>query len=308
MLEPYATAADVPAASEARADIAGFIRQRVPEKCHPLTRIDRIVERVCTRTPVEGATRASVVDPRLVRAAILQSLYSFNCNELLLEQLRYNTLYRWFVGLQDGHTPWSAASYAEALSRLLSSAQGAAVLRTALILTQSCIALTPDRFRIDRGLMDRWISTGTEAVKVRQADSGTNDELCRARLDRARDIILRRIGDSDLTPESIAAEMCMSRRALYLLFEKNGLTPTSVIRDLRLDHCRNLLTDARHRHRKITDIAMDFGFSHAGTFSRQFKERFGVSPIEVRFRDKPAQRDVHVPRYARFSGGAHSLS
>lgn len=94
----------------------------------------------------------------------------------------------------------------------------------------------------------------------------------------------------------------MSRRALFLLFEKHGLTPTRVIRDLRLDHCRRLLLDARHRRRKITDIAMDFGFASACTFSRQFKDRFGISAMELRFAERGKSLGSRMPRFAGIAG------
>lgn len=305
MLEPYSNALDASFAGEALPEVVVAARQCFPDSSHPLTRIDRIVASVCAREPTSASAYVlSAVDSRVIRAAILQSLYSFGCNELLLEQLRYNSLYRWFVGLRDGEHPWSTASYADALSRLLNSPDGADMLRSALIRAQSCAALSPDRFRIDRGMVERWTSPAREFASCGAlAQAGARD-LCRARLDRARDIILRRIGDHALTPESIAAEMCMSRRALFLLFEKHGLTPTRVIRDLRLDHCRNLLADARHRQRKITDIAMDFGFAHPGTFSRQFKERFGVSPIEVRFGTRSTRNEFRSARFASYAEAA----
>lgn len=302
MLEPYSNALDAPSVSESPPQIVVAARRRSPDSSHPLARIDRIVDSICTQVTVPtGSGAPSAVDARVIRAAILQSLYSFGCNELLLEQLRYNALYRWFVGLHDEEHPWNSASYADALDRLLKCPRGAGMLRSSLIRAVSCAALSPDRFRVDRTLVDRWTSTRREPSQSDSPSEPVTSELCRARLERARDIILRRIGDHGLTPESIAAEMCMSRRALFLLFEKHGMTPTRLIRDLRLDHCRSLLADARHRQRKITDIAMDFGFAHPGTFSRQFKDRFGVSPIEVRFGNRNALSPYRVGRYSGYT-------
>lgn len=206
-------------------------------------------------------------------------------------------------GLWDYRTAshCGAAQHAGALGRILRSPDTAAMLRRSLIRAQSCAAICPDRFCVDRTLIERWTSLARESVTHGTSSEPAANELCRARLERAREIILRRIGDHDLTPESIAAEMCMSRRALFLLFEKHGLTPTRVIRDVRLDHCRRLLADARHRQRKVTDIAMDFGFAHPGTFSRQFKDRFGVSPIEVRFGAKSTHNDFHGVRFGCYA-------
>ena len=302
MLEPYSNAVSAPSVSESPPDIVVAARQPSPDTSHPLARIDRIVDSICNEaTATAGSNPRPPVDARVIRAAILQSLYSFGCNELFLEQLRYNALYRWFVGFHDDGHPWNSASYADALDRLLKCPRGAAVLRSSLIRASSCAALTPDRFRVDRALVEKWTSSPGQPAQGDSPSEPVTNELCRARLERARDIILRRIGDHGLTPESIAAEMCMSRRALFLLFEKHGMTPTRMIRDLRLDHCRSLLADARHRQRKITDIAMDFGFAHPGTFSRQFKDRFGVSPIEVRFGNRSALAPYRVGRFAGFA-------
>lgn len=302
MLEPYSAALDAFCARKALPNLPPVAaRAGFPDSSHPLTRIDRMVENVCAEAPATAGASTRRADVRVIRAAILQSLYSFGCNELLLEHLRYNSLYRWFVGLQDGEPLWSSATYAEALGRILRSPDTAAMLRRSLICAQSCAAICPDRFCVDRSLIERWTTPAREPVAHGASFEPAANELCRARLERAREIILRRIGDHDLTPESIAAEMCMSRRALFLLFEKNGLTPTRVIRDMRLDHCRRLLADARHRQRKVTDIAMDFGFAHPGTFSRQFKDRFGISPIEVRFGARSTHNDFRGVRFGRYA-------
>lgn len=282
MLQPFLNVIYASTSGEAPPDLALAARSETPEQFHPLTRVHRIVSTVLAQP--ELPCRA--VDARVIRAAILQCLYSFSRNDDLMEHLRYNTLYRWFVGLPNEEHPWSAASYGDALLRLLNSPAGAGLLRTALIRVQASAALSPDRFRIDRIQFERW-TTAPEQPDAKPSSPPVNaDDPRRARLDWARDIMLRRIGDEHLTPHAIAAEMCISRRALFLLFAQHGLTPTRVIRDLRLEHCRRLLLDARHRQRKITDIAMDFGFSNLGTFSRQFKDRYGVSPVEFRSGDR----------------------
>lgn len=238
---------------------------------HPLTRIRQIVEEL-------GAVPDQA---RLIRAALLQSLYSFACSELLLDQLRYNWLYRWFVGLGADEAPWSSHDYQVSLERLRTSPAGAALLRMAMLRAHACAAENPDRFRVDRTLVGLWTSGPAHGGRDPGQPDGA-DHRDRARFDRARALILERIGDPALSPEKIAADMCMSRRALYLLFGKYGQTPSGAVRELRLECCRRLLSDPRHRHRKITDIAMDCGFVHTGTFSRQFKERYGHSPLSLR--------------------------
>ncbi|MGQ0620729.1 MAG: helix-turn-helix domain-containing protein [Panacagrimonas sp.] len=115
------------------------------------------------------------------------------------------------------------------------------------------------------------------------ADAGAFLQRSRSvRLDKALAVIRQRIEEPDLSPDAIASAVHMSRRALYLLFEEHGLKPQQAIRDQRLECCRQTLRDPRHQHRKITDIALDFGFLHASTLSRQFASRYGVSPQQLR--------------------------
>lgn len=249
-----------------------FDRPIAIEEDHPLARVRLFVEEL----------GADAEQARLIRAVILQSLYSFSSSELLVDQLRYNLLYRWFVGLDSDETPWSSHGYQVLLERLRSSALATSLLRKAMLRAHAVAAETPERFRIDRTLLGLWTAEHPTGSTQTLDDLLGVDQRDRARLDRARAIILQQIGDPALSPERIAAEMCMSRRALYLLFEKYGQTPVGAVREMRLDCCRRLLADPRQHHRKITDMAMDCGFVHTGTFSRQFKERFGQSPIRFR--------------------------
>lgn len=103
-----------------------------------------------------------------------------------------------------------------------------------------------------------------------------------ARLRKAEQHILARIADPALDPDDLAAALCMSRRSLYMLFKEHRLTPSKMIHDVRLQRCRQSLDEPANRSRKITDIAFDHGFSDYATFSRLFKQQFGVTPSEFR--------------------------
>lgn len=264
------------------------------EDVHPLVHIRTLVEDIC-----KGATLSTIRCAPLIRAALLQALYSFPSHEQLLEQLRYNALYRWFVGLRSDELPWRESEYASALDTMSGDERGSALFSRAVIEAHAYAALMPSRFRVDLSLIERW-SRSTAPVAA-DAERPRGDATRTSRLDRARTVILRRIADPALDADAIAAELFMSRRALYLLFERYGLTPTRAIREIRLDCCMRLLRDERHGHRKITDIAMDHGFQHFASFSRQFKLRYGISPSAVRGarqlvigprRGAPAERDL----------------
>ena len=81
--------------------------QRIP-KDHPLRAIRALVDEVLVDMSREFdrlyATigRPSIPPERLLRAQLLQIFYSIRSERLLMEQLDYNLLFRWFVGLHDG--------------------------------------------------------------------------------------------------------------------------------------------------------------------------------------------------------------
>ena len=245
------------------------------EDAHPLAHIRSLVDDLCDGAP-EVATRSAL----LIRAALLQALYSFPTDEQLLEQLRYNALYRWFVGLRGGESLWCESDYASALDALRGDESAAALFRRAVSEAHAYAALVPGRFRVDTALIEAWSRLPTP-LPSNGTDWFRADAARTSRLDRARSVILRRVADCKLDADAVAAELHMSRRALYLLFERCGLTPARAIREIRLDCCFRLLRDERYCHRKITDIAMDHGFKHFASFSRQFKMRYGIPPSAV---------------------------
>jgi len=109
------------------------------------------------------------------------------------------------------------------------------------------------------------------------------------RLGKARQYILDHIDDPKLGPDELADALHMSRRALYLLFQQCESTPSRMIHELRLERCRDALSDPVHQLRSVTEIAGDFGFQEPASLSRSFKARFGVTPSDWRRQALDAQ-------------------
>ncbi len=90
--------------------------QRIP-KNHPLRAIRALVDDVLTEMSREfdrlyAATgRPSIPPERLLRAQLLQIFYSIRSELLLIEQLDYNLLFRWFVGLTMDDPVWDATTF-----------------------------------------------------------------------------------------------------------------------------------------------------------------------------------------------------
>jgi AraC-like DNA-binding protein len=255
---------------------------------HPLTEIDQLV-----RDVLHAHADAHVVPGpglpdtgALVRTLMLQVLHAQDADDRLLEQLRYDLRFRWFAGLGAGDPVWTTCVHSRARHAFLASSSGRRLLAALLRAIRPLAQAWPRHFRFDDSLPDRWIAgTGADAQRAELLDASgfrTGTRAADPRLIRVLNRVVARIGDPDLNGNVLAADLGMSRRALYYLFEAQGLTPSQAIRNLRLSHCRRLLEDPRQHARKVTAIALDHGFRNACTFSRCFKQRYGLTPQACR--------------------------
>ena len=108
--------------------------QRVPAD-HPLRPIRRMVDQVLKGlsghfdTLYSSTGRPSIAPEKLLRTLLLQVLYTVRSERLLLEQLDYNLLFRWFVGLNMDDPVWDATVFSKNRERLLKGAVAQAFLR-----------------------------------------------------------------------------------------------------------------------------------------------------------------------------------
>ncbi|MFG1682754.1 helix-turn-helix domain-containing protein [Nonomuraea sp. NPDC049269] len=101
---------------------------------------------------------------------------------------------------------------------------------------------------------------------------------------RIQSFIHQRLGDSTLSPETIASAHHVSVRSLHRLFRAHGMTVSGSIRSRRLDRCRRDLTDPLLRGQSISTIAARWAFPSNATFGRAFKAVYGMSPGDYRQR------------------------
>jgi transposase len=135
--------------------------QRVP-KDHPLRAIRMMADAVLKQLgPVfdaiyAGGGRPSIAPEKLLRALLLQVLYTVRSERLLMEQLDYNFLFRWFVGLSIDEPVWDATVFSKNRERLLEGevAEGffAAVVGQARIYG----LLSDEHFTVDGTLIEAW--------------------------------------------------------------------------------------------------------------------------------------------------------
>src|SRR5579871_3487357 len=100
------------------------IEQRVPAT-HPLRSIRQMTDRVLVNLSPQFTKmyakigRPSIPPEQLLRALLLQVLYTVRSERLLMEQLEYNLLFRWFVGLDMDDPVWDATVFTKNRDRLL---------------------------------------------------------------------------------------------------------------------------------------------------------------------------------------------
>jgi AraC-like DNA-binding protein len=113
---------------------------------------------------------------------------------------------------------------------------------------------------------------------------GEPERLSQARLLSIQQWLQRRLGDPELSPESIAAAHHISVRYLHRLFAAEGTSVSRWVKERRLEGCRGELGDPSLVRFSVAAVAARWGMLDAAAFSRSFRAAFGLSPREYRMR------------------------
>jgi AraC-like DNA-binding protein len=116
------------------------------------------------------------------------------------------------------------------------------------------------------------------------AGPGEPERMSTARLIAIQDWLERRLGDPELSPESIAAAHHISLRYLHRLFAAEQTSVSRWVKERRLEACRRDLGDPSLVRFSVAAIAARWGILDAAAFSRSFRTAFGLSPREYRMR------------------------
>jgi transposase len=139
----------------------GSLEERVPAD-HPLRPIRAMVDEALKRLSArfdeiyneEG--RKSIPPERLLRALLLQMLYSIRSERMLMEQLEYNLLFRWFVGLSANEPVWHPTVFTKNRDRLLEGAVAEEFFSLIVGQARKKRLLTDDHFTVDGTLIEAW--------------------------------------------------------------------------------------------------------------------------------------------------------
>ena len=114
------------------------------------------------------------------------------------------------------------------------------------------------------------------------ADDQYASAVTDARLTIARGYVAAHFQEPELSVAAVAGDQGISPRYLQRLFEATGATLTEHVTEMRLQKALTLLTETRDSTSRISDIALQVGFSDVSHFNRLFRRRFGESPSGVR--------------------------
>ena len=102
--------------------------------------------------------RPSMAPEKLLRALLLQALYSVRSERMLMEQLNYNLLFRWFVGLNMDDSVWDVSVFTKNRERLLEGDIAEAFFQAVLQQARDRNLLSDEHFTVDGTLLEAWAS------------------------------------------------------------------------------------------------------------------------------------------------------
>lgn len=139
------------------------VEERVP-KDHPIRKFRMLVDTILgeldevfeSRYAPDG--RMSIPPERLLRASLLQVIYSVRSERLLMEQLQYNLLFRWFVGLNVDDPVWDHSTFSFNRDRLFDEEIAQRFFEHTVLLARVGELVSDEHFSVDGTLLEAWAS------------------------------------------------------------------------------------------------------------------------------------------------------
>jgi transposase len=159
------------------------LEERIPPR-HPLRKIKQVVNDALASLDAEFEAlyidfgRPSIPPERLIRASLLQILFSVRSERQLMEQMDYNLMFRWFVGLGIDDPVWVPTVFTKNRDRLLSTEMSRKVMAAILAHREVAPLLSDEHFSVDGTLVKAWASMKSFQPKADAAppdDEGLGD-------------------------------------------------------------------------------------------------------------------------------------
>lgn len=245
-------------------------------KDHPLRPIRQMVDAALENLSLvfsqmySHTGRPSIPPERLLKAMLLQVLYSIPSNVKLVEQIHFSILFRWFLGLGLDEPVWDNSSFSTNQERLIETDVAARFLAEVLEQAKRSKLLSKDHFSVDGTLIQAWASL--KSFKPRD-----DDQYPPAGKNPTRDFKGEKLANethaSTTDPEaklyrkSINQEPRLSFAAHLLTENQNGLVVMSTVTEAdgfaERDTAKAMIAKAARRKRRVT-IAADKNYDTNG--------------------------------------------
>src|SRR5207245_770627 len=202
-------------------------------KGHPLRAIRAMVDEVLGQlsrrfdTMYTRVGRASIPPEKLLRALLLQMLYSIRSERLLMEEMDYNLLFRWFVGLNADDEVWDASTFSKNRDRLL-EADVAKEFLAQIVAQAGAKGLTSDEhFTVDGTLLEAW--AGAKSFQAKDKKQPPSDDPGNPTVNFRGERRSNETHESKTDPEALLArkgegkESKLSYTGNLLVENRNGL-------------------------------------------------------------------------------------
>jgi transposase len=153
--------------------------QRV-RKDHPLRAIRMMVDEVLRSLSPQfnrmysSEGRPSIAPEKLLRALVVQMLYSIRSERLLMEEIDYNILFRWFVGLNLDEGVWDATTFTKNRERLLEADVAKQFLARVVELARTKGFVSDEHFTVDGTLLEAW--AGAKSFQMKEGQNRPPDD------------------------------------------------------------------------------------------------------------------------------------
>ena len=236
------------------------LEQRIPRD-HPLRSIRWMTDRALERMSVQfdelySATgRPSIAPERLIRGQLLQVLYSVRSERQLIEQLDYNLLFRWFVGLEMDDEVWDVTVFTKNRERLIDGEVSQGLLASVLVQARENNLLSEEHFTVDGTLIQAWAAARSFEEKSDPpkpgAGSGYGGEvLLRDKVESTTDPEARlfKKATADKSVPSYQGHALMENRSGLVVGAEASQSATNAEREVALDLLDQVLVPAQPRN------------------------------------------------------------
>jgi transposase len=287
------------------------VEQRVPQD-HPLRSIRVMVDEALARLSTHFDTlyaksgRPSIAPEKLVRALLLQALYSVRSERQLMEQMDYNLLFRWFVGLNMDDPIWDVTVFTKNRARLIAGEVSERLLLAVVEQAHQQSLLSEEHFTVDGTLIQAWVNRRTFQERKDPPTRGTGAGGAK---------LLRDTHVSSTDPEARLYTKSSSGGAVpsylgHVITEnRNGLVvramTTQASSTAEREAALAMLDTLKRRGAGVT-LGADKGFC-SGDFIDQLRQR-GVAPHVAEYQPGPLHPGVLTAAERSHPGFATSQS